>query len=104
MNKVECLVGDHADLINDDSVNVPPVSSQVIESLGTQLAILCIATVFHRQVEGLVDGQASNVEGGHTGWSHQLATLSCSKVGAFQVFSDHTDDVTLSGSSASGDE
>ena len=70
VDKAQRLVGDHADLINDDSVDVPPVSSQLVKLVGAQLAVPGAATVFHGQVEGPVDGQAADVEGGHTCRSH----------------------------------
>ena len=54
VDKAERLVGDHADLIDDDSVNVPPVSSQLVKLVGAQLAVPGAATVFHGQVEGPV--------------------------------------------------
>ena len=53
MDKAQRLVGDHADLIDDDSVDVPPVSSQLVKFVGTQLAVPGAATVFHGQVEAL---------------------------------------------------
>ena len=70
MDKAQRLVGDHADLIDDDSVDVPPVSSQLVKLVGAQLVVPGAAAVFHGQVEGPVDGQAADVEGGHTCRSH----------------------------------
>ena len=47
-----------------------PVSSQLVKLVGAQLAVPGAVTVFHGQVEGPVDGQAADVEGGHTCRSH----------------------------------
>ena len=97
MDKAQHLVGDHADLINDDSVNVPPVSLQVVESLSAQLMVPGAVTVFHRQVQGPVNGQAADVEGGHTCRSY-ISACNTPALRCVGMFSDHTDDVTLSSS------
>ena len=69
MDKAQRLVGDHADLIDDNSVNAPPVLSQLVKPAGTQLAVPGAATMFHGQVKDPMDDQAANIEGGHTCWS-----------------------------------